>query len=72
MNILPVCRLLSVINPAAWQTVTDVPALECDTPSLLAMHDIFYNSSMSNDVDGSYCDNGAFIIGPYDDDGDEG
>ena len=72
MNILPVCRLLSVINPAAWQTVTDIPAFECDTPSLPAMHDIVYDSLMSNDVDSSGRDNGTFIIGPYDDDGDEG
>lgn len=71
MNIIPVHRLLSVINAVVWEGSADISTLKCDTAALSDTYDTSYDSLMSNDVDSSCYTNGAFIIGPYDDDGDD-
>ncbi len=72
MNILPVHRLLSIINPVEWKVIADKPLLDGDTLSLSNIHDISSYRMASNDIDSSCYNSGAFVIGPYDDDGDEG
>jgi hypothetical protein len=72
MNILPVHRLLSIINPVEWSATADTPRLDCDILPLSTIHDKSHYSMASNDIDSSCYNNGAFVIGPYDDDGDEG
>ena len=72
MNILPVYRLLSVINPVEWNAITDTPILGCDTLPLSDVNGKSSYSMVSNDGGSSCYTNGAFVIGPYDDDGDEG
>jgi hypothetical protein len=74
MNILPVDRLLSIINPVKWQAFADIsaPVRDCNTLCRPVLHDISYRHVPSSDIDSRCYNNSAFAIGPYDDDGDEG
>jgi hypothetical protein len=71
MNILPVHALLSIINPVEWKAIVDTPMLDCEIPPLSNLHTISSYGRASKDIDSNCYNSGSFVIGPYDDDGDE-